>query len=269
VPSETSSGPSPAEGRLPLLGAPLPLTRTLSTAWRVYRRRAGALIALFVAVHLLVSGVQTAVFSLLGVGRGEVGTSDVLAAIFSQVVLPPLLGSLATALAAVLLRDALTNGRAGVRRAAATLRPQWRELAASALVAAMLSLAFVVPPLSLLAPLLGLTYFGLLYGPPILMHVIALEVRPLQAAWPRTRLLLKGNWSRLLLYLLSVTFVISLLAGLVTLPAGAFSSAATSIVYAIVLGALISFLSAVVFVAYLDLREQKDAAGDQVPPTGG
>jgi hypothetical protein len=244
-------------GDLPAIGAPLNLTRTLRAAWGLYRGRAGPLVGLFVLAYLGVTAAQAAAFST---AEGGVDTLDILAAIASQVVLPVVVGSLAAAVTAVIMRDAMLGDRTGIRGALATLRPLAGELLASALVAAMVSLLFTVGPLALLAPVLRGTLFALLYGPPILIHVVALERTPLRHAWPRARSLLKGNWARSILYLLVVTFVIFVTAGLAAQPAGLLSLAALLVAYATVLGVLVPFLMAVAFVCYLDLREQAEAS---------
>jgi hypothetical protein len=242
---------------LPSVGAPLSLGRTVRTAWSLYRRRAAPLAVLFIVTFAAIMALQTALLSASGSARGP-DAADVLAAILLRVVVPIVVGSYATALAAVMMRDAMLTSPSGISAAAAKLRPVGRELLASALVAAMLGLFFVVPPFNLVAPLLGMTFFGLVYGPPVLVHVIALERRPLKLAWPRARSLLKGNWARLILYLTAVTFLITLVASLLVQPAVRVPLVVLEFAYMLILGLLMPLLVAVSFVGYLDVREQRD-----------
>ena len=253
-----TSEPTSGGADLPRVGAPLSLTRTLREAWSVYRLRAPSLIALFLPLYVVLDGIQYAVFRGAGLTGPELPAHKVVLGLSVQFALPALLGSLAAAAAVVLMRDALVGRSTRLGAAARSLAPLARELLASGLVAAMLALLMTLPPFYVLLPLLGSTLVAVLFGPPIVVHVIALERKPLRSAWPRSRALLKKNWARLILYLLVVALPLHLLVGLGAQPAGALSVVALLAVDAVLRGLLVPLLLAVAFMGYLDLREQKD-----------
>lgn len=243
---------------------PLGLMGLLRQGWPLYRSRFSSLFALFVAAYGLI-----AVLSLAEAAAGG-GVARVLLELILPISVQALAGTLATAAAIVVLRDAQVARYTGAASALAGLRPRWKEVAAAGLLAAMLSLlAYILPPFSFLAAL-GPSFFAMLYGPPMLVHAIVLEDKTLQQAAPRARALLSRQWARLVLYLLVMAVGAWVFAGVVTslvgqlleevLPADAFDPTLL-VVYLLVLGALVPFLIATIYVAYLNLRALKDAPG--------
>ncbi|HEX2235116.1 MAG TPA: hypothetical protein VHK89_02470 [Actinomycetota bacterium] len=243
---------------------PLGLVGLLREGWPLYRSRFSSLFALFVAAYALI-----AILSLVEAAGGE-GATRVLLELILPISVQALAGSLATAAAIVVLRDAQAARYTGAASALAGLRPRWKEVAAAGLLAAMLSLlAYILPPFSFLAAL-GPSFFAMLYGPPMLVHAIVLEDKTLQQAGPRARALLSRQWARLVLYLLVMAVGAWVFAGVVTSLAGrllqlfvpdeAFDPTLL-VVYLLVLGALVPFLVATVYAAFLNLRAVKDAPG--------
>lgn len=238
---------------------PLGFKGTMSEGWRLYRSAAGRLTALFVGAYVAVTLLQAgSAVSPLGAAGGLGG---VVAEIALRLALPALVGSFAMAAAAIIMQDALGGERTGALAASRILAPLWRELLAGGLVAVMLTLVAVVPPFVGLATLLGPMMFALLYGPPFVVHAIALESKALRDAWPRARALLARSWPRLLMYWLTAALGLRLVELIVTIPVWRASPALFLLTDPVVLGVLVPYLAAVIFVSFVDLRAHGDAAG--------
>jgi hypothetical protein len=228
-----------------------------------------ALLGLFVAAY----GVL-AIVSVIGAGAAPIDATPGVAAVLVGTILPlavhAVVGSVATAAAVRVLYDASRDSYTGIAAAFRRLRPRWRDVLAAALIAAVLSLLAVFPPFSVLATLLGLSFFAILHGPPFLVHAIVLEEKTLQQAGPRARGLLSRQWARLSMYLLTLALGIRLLEFVITAlalaPVGSVLSgsaldAAQVAINLVALGILVPFLVAVVLVAFCDLRARHDAPG--------
>jgi hypothetical protein len=245
--------------------APLGLTGLVRQGWPLYRGSFSTLAALFVAAY--------AAFLLLSLAGSSSGRTDAGAlTVFVGRVLPlsvlAITGSVATAAAIVAMSSA---ERIGIGAALGALRPRWREVLGSALLAAMLTLLTALPPLSLLPAILGISFFAVLHGPPMVVHAIVLEGRSLQQAGPRARFLLRRHWARLIMYLLTLALGIALVEGSLTRVAVVLLSEVMStdalsptviVINLLVRGMLIPFLIAVVLAAYFDLRALKDSTGE-------
>jgi hypothetical protein len=141
---------------------------------------------------------------------------------------------------------------------------------ASAGLAALVTCAVALLPYVglLLSFLLG----PLLFGPPIVAQVIAIEELSLSEALSRTRLLLAGVGGRAFLYLLNVGVGLGILSVLLIGGAMSFTIGADTIVrvlvaslyQATVLGAIVGFLATVEYVMFLELRARVTAA-DAIP----
>jgi hypothetical protein len=211
-----------------------------------------------------------AVLALLSLGGS--GSGDAVAVLLGTVLpltLHAILGSVATAVAVALMYDAHGGSPTSVREAAAALGALWREIAAAALVAGLVSLLFVLPPLSILSAFLGLALFAALHGPPMVVEAVVIERLGLVQAWARARALLRGNWTRLLLYLLTAALGVRLLEGIVTSVAvtlvvetlGSAALRATVVtVDLLVLALLVPVVIAIVLAVFLDLRGSVDDA---------
>jgi hypothetical protein len=260
-----SSKPPAGEPDLPAVGAPLSFTRTLKHAASLYAHRPLAYLALFVPLCLALMAIGNAAVPDVLPSTEVISPGLILVSITVFFTLPVVAGTVVTAIAVVVMRDSLAGRQTGVGRAARSIVPLVRDVLASALIAAMAALCLRLPIIQVLAPLVAGVLMAPLFGPPVLLHVIVLERRPLRRAWPRTRSLLKGNWARLALYLMGTTLllfvvatVLAALGELVALPATWF--------YPVLLGVLIPLLVAVAFVGYVDVSEQR--AGTDVVEAG-
>ena len=231
-------------------------------AWRFYRLRPLALIGLFTITYLL-AGVLLSLLS-----RSEAGAlGQILVGVTLSLVLP-VAGSLVTAVALVVVHDASVGHTTGIGQAAAALRPSWRELIGAALLASMVTLVvstvlrvLLVTPLTLLAFLLLTAVPPLLFGPPIVVHAVVLEGRPLVDAWTRARGLMAGHWRRLIGYwvllALGVGLAVLFVGSLYVIAFGG-NDLLLGALNALTSGALIPYLVMFVLVGFLDLRAQHD-----------
>ncbi|MFN2488374.1 MAG: hypothetical protein ABR529_01265 [Actinomycetota bacterium] len=241
--------------------APLTFTATIREALTMYRRKPLALIAPFAVFYLLVTTLVVGARGaqdLAGAGR--------VALVLAFQLGVPVLGTIATALSIVVMHDASLGRPTGVGTAARALRPMAKEVLAAALLAAILAFLIFIPPLSVLVIFIGSTGLSaVLFGPPIVIHAVVLERKTLARAWPRTRALMSGNWARLLLHWLTIALVVTVIAGLLSLP-GRINALASVIVNGIVLGAFVPFIAAFVLVTYLDVRTGLDSTGAREAP---
>jgi hypothetical protein len=246
---------------LPALGAPLSFARTLKHALTLYTRRPLPYLGLFVPLCVGLVAIQYATLpDVLPRGR-LLGPRLIVLSITVHFTLPAVAGTVVTAITAVIMRDSLAGRRSGVGEATRSLLPLVRDVLASALIAAMAALCLRLPIVQILARLIGSVLMAPLFGPPVLLHVIVLERTPLRRAWPRTRSLLKGNWARLLLYLMGTTLLV-LVAAITLASIGELIALSPAWLYPVLLGLLIPVLIAVAFVGYADAREQRDRPND-------
>ena len=257
-----SSKPPARDRGLPALGAPLSFVRTLRHALTLYTRRPLPYLGLYVPLCVALVAVQYAALPD-ALPRGEIlGPGLILLSITVHFTLPAVAGTVVTAIAAVIMRDSLDGRRSGVGEVARSLLPLARDVLASALIAAMVALCLRLPIVQILARLIGSVLMAPLFGPPVLLHVIVLERTPLRRAWPRTRSLLKGNWARLVLYLMATTLLVLVLA-IALASLGDLVALSPVWLYPVLLGLLIPVLIAVAFVGYVDAREQRDRPPDR------
>jgi hypothetical protein len=240
------------EGDRPPVATPGPLSFTamLRAAWRLYRLRPQVVIPVFAAFYLAL-----ALLALVAVNADDLSRAPQLAVgiVFQFGV--PVVGSVLTALAIIVMHDASVGAPSGFGTAVRALRPMSKEVLASALLAAVLALVLYIPPLSLIAVYIGTSGLSaILFGPPLVIHVLTLERKSLAGSWPRTRALLSGSWARILLYWLTGALAITVLGGLVTVPAATAGRTALLVVNGVVLGVLVPYLVALVYASYLDLR---------------
>lgn len=159
---------------------------------------------LFAVIGLLISVLPALFFFELPEGV------VIPAYLFVQVAIPAILVSLGLAVAAVVMDAGLKGEPVTIGHAVRSVTAHLREVLAAALLAGMLSIFVAV--------FLGILSFILIYmffGPPILIHAVALEGQRLQTAWPRTKELMKGNWGRVLMYLFVIGLGIALAQSLV------------------------------------------------------
>ena len=184
------------------------------------------------------------------------------------IVLPGLLFSLVVALTTLVFDGYIRGERVGVANAIRQLRSRRKDLFFSGFVAATMSLTFYA-----LLPPMWFLFMVLFYGPPILIQVIALEDLGIQDAWARTKMLMKGQWGRVVMALVTIALAIGLIdstiRGLAVELLGDVNRA-TALISVLLLqmlsaGFLYSYFAAACYVAYYDaearFEEASDAAG--------
>ena len=188
-----------AAGQQPVISSPLNFTGLVASAARLYQLSGRRLMPLFAVIGLLISLLPALFFFELPEG------AIIPVYLFVQVAIPAILVSLGIAVAAVVMDGDLKGEPMSIRTAIGVVRTRIRECLAAAVLAGMLAIFIAV--------FLGLLSFMLIYlffGPPILIHLVALERESLQTAWPRMKELMKGNWVRVLMYLFVIGLGIAL-----------------------------------------------------------
>ena len=144
------------------------------------------------------------------------------------------------------------------------LRPQRSHLLAAAAAAALVAL-LVGQFLRAIAPFLD---FHLLMGPPVLVHVIAMENKSLQEAWTRAKSLIAGQLMRTFLYLLCAALALVMMEQIISLFVlavlpGAIGEnalyAAAALFAGGVVGLGLGIMSCFTLEAYLDLRTRYES----------
>jgi hypothetical protein len=228
----------------------------LRNAWRIYSTHAKTLlpgfVLIFVLLRLLIPVVVTRDFEEGGVAFGL---------ILVQVIVPTFVGSLMIAVACVVFRSGTESPP---RSAISTLGPQSLSLLGAASIAASLAFFAIV----LMGPV-GILIQPALFGPPVIVHAIALEQRDLSGAWARTRQLLRRD-ARVPMYLLLISLVLGLAVVVVVsaadeLSGGLGGTARGTLLFATqgaLVGATALFVAAVGLIAYEDLAARADGFSD-------
>lgn len=231
----------------------------LAGAWRLYSRSIRALAPFFLVISAVVLAVEIGASRIAANVEGSPDLKVGLA-FFVPVVAYVALWSVALGAAGPLLADRVVGRDASFRQAFKTARSSLRDLFSAGLFAAVIALCLV----ALLLPVSGLLFLALplLYGPPVVVFVIALEKSSLQQGLSRGWGLLKGSRLRITGILLGVAIAIQMLKISVTqlflgLPAEQRLGAITA--GQLVTDALfLPFLAAVSLVVYLDLRARAE-----------
>ena len=258
-----------AGGRGARQGGPAPRTfgQTVSEAWGLYRNSFRGLTAFYVVAFMslaLLFTVTAVIFGAVGMGTLAIQISTSL----GNIVLGGVVGSLAAAVASAMAAGSLAQREGTPAAAIRSLRPVRTDLLAAALASSMVTLALVfLLAGSGLLNLLTFVITPLLFGPPVLAQVIAIEHRTLGAAWRRSRELLAGNAPRVLLYLVNVALGIGLLQliflGLsVSVASGVGGMAGTVAFFTVQsVGASLTypFLALTCVVVYLDIRASHES----------
>jgi hypothetical protein len=252
--------PSPSEG----LPSPQGFKDLLKNSWALYKSNFVSLIVVFLALaaaFLLVILLLLTLPDQAIVLNGDAPRGVVVAVGVVLLVFPPVVGGIAVAAAAVLLTDRLVGKPTHAREAYRELRPRLGSLIAAGLAATLLSVVLrkLVPPVAFFIQ-------PLLYGPAILVQVIALETRDLRAALARAGRLLRREASRIFMYLFVLSLGVSLLGillpGFASVPFSTVSDTAyfivNSLLQILAIVALIPFVAAAMLVGYLDLRARKE-----------
>lgn len=248
------------------LPAELRFSGVVTASWRLYRTHFGALIRLYLAIFLPLAFLRVGIQVLLRLTTSALAAQVILT--LTSIVLVALAGSFALHCATVILADGVSGRAISAGAAAGSLRGRSRDLVSAGLLVGMLSIAALFLPFG---PLGSMVIVPMLLGPPVLAHVIAGEGKSFPEAVARARMLLKGNWGRVLVTLLNVAFVLGilqlvLLSLSVALLAGAGGLALLllTLIQTLIAAIALPYLAATAFVAYLDLRvrnEDLDWAG--------
>ena len=229
-------------------------------SWTQFRSATRPLVTIFCAVHIV-----SAVLPYLVVFDVPDAVGYPLVFLF-RVVIPVVLGTIAVAIASVVLdgrRDGEGSEGAVANGALQSLRTRWADVLVLGLVASLMGTGAVF-----LLGAYGFLILHFFYGPPIAAQVLTVEGSTYRDALQRARTLLRGNW-RVVLYLLNSALVIGalglLLLDLVLRLVGDGSDAVVrplmGLAQGLVLGTLTAFVAAAQFAVFLYLR-------DQVPPSG-
>lgn len=239
-------------------------------SWTHFRSATAPLVAIFCVVHIV-----AAVLPYVVVFDVPDAVGYPLVFLF-RVFLPVVLGSVAIAIASVLLTNRMASvaGEAPPPRPIGAVRERWSEVLVLALIASLMGTAAV-----LLLGAYGFLILHLFYGPPVAAQVLILERLSYRDALQRAKLLLNGNW-RAVLYLLNAALAIGalglLLLDLVVRLTGGGSDAVVrpvlGLAQGIVLGTLTAFMAAAQLAVFLYLRDHHAPAppepGVEVSPEG-
>ncbi|MGI8774380.1 MAG: hypothetical protein ACR2KQ_05090 [Actinomycetota bacterium] len=248
--------PEGLDGQQPVISRPLNFTALVASAGRLYSRNARRLMPLFAGIGLFISILP--VFFFFDLPEGAI----IPIYLFVQVAVPAVLAGLGIAVASAVMEAELNGRPATVRAGISWIRGHFREILAAALLGGMLAIFVAV--------FLGILSFMLIYlffGPPIVIQVVALERARLQAAWPRTKELMKGHWLRVFMYLFTIGLGIALMQSLaLALTNGAIQELArpgravlVNLANLMVIAVAMPYLAAASFALYKDLvwrREQ-------------
>jgi hypothetical protein len=241
------TGPEQAQG-------PYRLGPLLATSWRFYSARFSGLFGLFVLVNL-----PFAALALIRISDIPERTLILINTVIF--IIQTIWVSLAIGVAANMLegylRDEIVGPLEGWKRLRQNMLP--------ALAAGMVSSFLAIFTGQLFPPLLALVY-----GPPMLMQVIAVEgSRSLTDAWRKTKTFMVGHWMRVISYLMTAVLgafvVFNLAASLVISITGDVSEDAEQAMLTALIAGIAAFtypfIATVQYVAYADI-----AALDVVTP---
>lgn len=241
--------------------APTTFTGLVANSLRLYRLAPRTLILTFLTL-----GIFEAVLRILSAGIADAVESaslDLAFGLVIPVVIAVTSGSLGVAIAGVVMADRLA-GKATTAREVLRSGFEVREVLASGLLASIIVLVLSV----VLAPIILLTLV-MFFGPPVVVHVIALEHEGLQPALSRARAMSKGNLGRLVGILFAVALGTGLLLFMLTqVGFGLTDSLEEWVQGAIVLGfsvfvqaVLYPYVAAAGLIAYLDVRARFENFG--------
>jgi hypothetical protein len=228
-------------------------------AWRLYRANLGAL---FLAFLPFVTLTAVAFFAL--VISITLRADNVLLLVLARDVMRLVLFSLGVAVAVLVVADRLA-GKPG------SFRESLRETMSSApsiVVGALLAALPYIFTFFMFGPYMAPFLRELFVGPPIVITALVLERKRVGAALSRARELLESNWSRMLLYLITVAAGVGLVDFVIQQSALRLVGAASTdvvgyslavLVSVIVPSALMPFVACVWLIAYFDLRARAES----------
>lgn len=184
--------------------AALDLPSLVRAAWGLYRRRfrlwiGSAFVAfgLFnaahgIAIEYLYPSLSDSTSQLLDLFLGAILLTTVASALVAFLV---------PAMAAVTMGSPI-----GFRGSLARARARTRHPLLALPYALFVGVAMTLPPFVFLLALIGSAVpFAAIAGPPILVHVVVHEGVEIREAWKRTREVMRGQWLRVIMNILTVT----------------------------------------------------------------
>jgi hypothetical protein len=200
---------SPEDERRPTAGverlpAPLDLRSLVRSTWGLYRRRfrlwAGTCFAAYLVLHV----IQTAGIEFFLQGRLTDAGEDIL-----EFVLVMVLVAVVGTVVQVLLIPAMTatvfDEPLAFRDSARRAGSRGRHALIAAQYALLLSVLMLLPPFGFLFFIVGTEMIlAMVAGPPILIHAVIHEGATARDAWPRTKALMKGQWLRIVMNILTI-----------------------------------------------------------------
>ena len=242
--------------------APTTFTGLVANSLRLYRLAPRTLILTFLTLGIFEAALR---FSSAAIADAVSSESLDLAfgLVIPVVILPVTSGSLGVAIAGVVMADRLA-GKATTAREVLRSGFEVREVLASGLFASIIALVLAV----VLAPIILLTLV-MFFGPPVVVHVIALEHDGLQPALSRARAMSRGNLARLVGILFAVALGTGLLHFMLTQvgfgltdPLEEWAQGAIVLGFSIVVQAVLyPYVAAAGLIAYLDVRARFEDFG--------
>jgi hypothetical protein len=254
--------PSPSSSDLP---SPQTFSDLLKNTWTQYRLNFLPLFILFIPLGaaFFIAIAPLLIFSGDTISAGAADTSlstSVTLAVLT--VLPIIVGGIAVATGTVLVTDRLVGYATTAADAFRKIRSHLSALFVAGLASSLLSIL-----LQLVLPPFAFFLHPLLYGPAIVVQVIALEAADLKVAMARAGELLRGEKLRVFANLFAVSLGVSILNLLVPGFAGAalnsisndvVTRTAGTLVQILVTAALVPLVAVSMLVAYFDLRARKE-----------
>ncbi|HYO61540.1 MAG TPA: hypothetical protein VEU29_06550 [Actinomycetota bacterium] len=245
--------------------APIRIEGFFAWTWRLFSACFLRLISVFLGgvglatlLHFGVLLVIVVVFDLEGTVEGYA------LSLASQILLWTVIGTLLTAIAAVVFAEHAGGRRAGADTGWRQLRPFLGHVVVSGLYVSMPLLVLVL----FLGPIAQYLVVPAVLGPPVLVQAIVWERREFRDAATRAKNLLAGSWLRVVAALLVLALAPALLQGLLNGIAAAFLpeaedlDLATSIWSVLILMVTMApvwlFTAAAGTVAYLELRARSE-----------
>ena len=175
-------------------------------AWQFYKRNFGAVVGPLWITQAILAALARAYLLLPDVSRGYT-------LLLIEVLVPMLIGTVVLAVVTVRIESIDRGERLSIASAWTRLGSHRSRLALMALLPTLVALLLAIPTGT---RLLVLLLFNGFFGPPLVMHALALEGRSGTDALTRARELLRGRGPRTVLYLVNVvvgTGLVSLFVG--------------------------------------------------------
>jgi hypothetical protein len=268
--AEDAPGGTAAAAEIP---SPVLLAGMVRQAWGLYVSNLGALFLAFLPFVALTAAIFFGI-----VASVTLKADNVLFLILVRDLIRIVMSSLGVAAAVILVADRLAGRPGSVR---ASLR-ETIGFAPTIVLGALLAVLPYIVTFFMFGPYMAPLLRGMFVGPPIVITAIVLERRALRGALSRARELLDLNWSRMLLYLITVAAGVGLVDFLIQWGLQGVSAGAGDVVtysLAVVVSVLVPaivlpFVACVWLIAYFDLRARAEdfdrpamIALRQSPPT--